>query len=179
MYLTVLIFEFLLLPFPRNLSGKIKQLIYGYIVKRKALFTHPTIKINGFSTVNSKTSLGENVNFNGLKITGSGIVNIGNHFHSGNNCQFITTFHNYTSSKIPYDSSNITKKIIIEQCVWLGDNVTILGGVTIGEGAIIQAGSVVVNSIPALAIAGGHPATVFKQRDAEHYYKLKAEKAFF
>ena len=49
----------------------------------------------------------------------------------------------------------------------------VLGGVTIGEGAIIQAGSVVVKDIPPLAIAGGHPAVPFKYRDKEHYYRLK------
>ncbi len=49
----------------------------------------------------------------------------------------------------------------------------VLGGVTIGEGAIIQAGSVFVKDIPPLAIAGGHPAVPFKYRDKEHYYRLK------
>lgn len=49
----------------------------------------------------------------------------------------------------------------------------ILGGVTIGEGAVIQAGSVVCKDVPPLAIAGGHPAIPFKFRDKEHYYKLK------
>lgn len=52
------------------------------------------------------------------------------------------------------------------------------GGVLIGEGAIIQAGSVVVSDIPACAIAGGHPAKVFKFRDKEHYYRLKEEGKF-
>lgn len=46
----------------------------------------------------------------------------------------------------------------------------VLGGVIIREGAIIQAaGSVVVDDIPKCAIAGGHPAKVFKYRDREHY----------
>ena len=53
-----------------------------------------------------------------------------------------------------------------------------LAGVTIGEGAIIQAGSVVVSNIPDYAIAGGHPAKVFKYRDIEHYTKLKSEGKF-
>lgn len=51
-------------------------------------------------------------------------------------------------------------------------------GVTIGEGAIIQAGAVVVSDIPPCAIAGGAPAKVFKYRNKEHYYKLKQEKKF-
>ena len=54
----------------------------------------------------------------------------------------------------------------------------ILGGVTIGEGAIIQAGSVVCKDVPPLAIAGGHPAAAFRYRDKEHYFKLKEEKKF-
>lgn len=54
----------------------------------------------------------------------------------------------------------------------------ILGGVTIGEGAVIQAGSVVCRNVPPLAIAGGHPATPFKFRDPEKYDRLKAEGKF-
>ena len=68
---------------------------------------------------------------------------------------------------------------MIEDNVWLGQNITILQGVKIGEGAIIQAGSVVVSDIPACSIEGGHPAKVFKKRNEEHYYKLKQEESFF
>ena len=54
----------------------------------------------------------------------------------------------------------------------------VLGGVTLGEGCIIQAGSVVVSDIPDCAIAGGHPAKVFKYRDIRHYEELKLSKCF-
>ncbi|NOR71738.1 MAG: acyltransferase [Methylomarinum sp.] len=108
-----------------------------------------------------------------------GKVEIGDNFHSGANCLMITQEHNYnTGLKIPYDDSYIYKNIFIEDCVLIGSRVIILGGVTIGEGAIIQAGSVVVNDIPKYAIAGGHPAKVFSQRNIEHYLKLKAAKQF-
>lgn len=69
--------------------------------------------------------------------------------------------------------------MVIKDCVWLGNNVIILGGVTIGEGAIIQAGSVVCKDIPDFAIAGGHPAKAFKFRDKEHYLELKEKKKFY
>lgn len=46
------------------------------------------------------------------------------------------------------------------------------------EGAIIQAGSVVVGRIPKYSIAGGHPAKPFKTRDIEHYLALKTQKKF-
>jgi acetyltransferase-like isoleucine patch superfamily enzyme len=49
---------------------------------------------------------------------------------------------------------------------------------TKGDIIIIQAGSVVVKDIPKYAIAGGHPAKVFKYRNIEHYEKLKKEGEF-
>ena len=62
--------------------------------------------------------------------------------------------------------------------MWLGNNVIVLGGVKIGEGAIVQAGSIVCKDIPPFGIAGGHPAIAFKYRDKEHYLKLKQEGQF-
>lgn len=56
------------------------------------------------------------------------------------------------------------QKVIIEGENWIGANVTIIGGVKIGIGAIIAAGSVVTNDIPAYCIAGGIPARVLKKR---------------
>ena len=130
------------------------------------------------TVLSSNTILGRNPNFNGLVINGCGRVSFGDNFHSGIGCLIITQNHNYLGDAIPYDSTYIVKDVTIGDNVWLGDRVIILGGVTIGEGAIIQAGSVVVKDIPPLAIAGGHPAIPFKYRDKEHYYRLKSEKKF-
>ena len=66
----------------------------------------------------------------------------------------------------------------IDDCVWIGSNVIILPGTHIGEGAIIQAGSVVHGEIPPMAIAGGNPAKVFASRDRRHYEELKAKGRF-
>jgi len=55
-----------------------------------------------------------------------------------------------------------TKPIIIKSKVWIGFNVIILKGVTIGEGAVIGAGSVVTRDIPAWTVAAGNPAKVIK-----------------
>lgn len=142
-----------------------------------ASYKHP-LKVQFKSKVTSKTHLGKNVSFNGMQITGHGKVTIGDNFHSGKDCKMITQIHNYEGGAIPYDHTYIIKDIIIEDNVWLGDQVILLGGVTIGEGAIIQAGSVVVSSIPKCGIAGGHPAKVFKYRNEDHYYRLKLEGKF-
>jgi acetyltransferase-like isoleucine patch superfamily enzyme len=57
------------------------------------------------------------------------------------------------------------QQVIIEGENWIGANVTIIGGATIGRGAIIAAGATVVNDIPPYTIAGGVPAKVIKQRN--------------
>ncbi len=137
-----------------------------------------SIYVNGPTILNQNTFLGSNVSFNGLKVIGTGKVEIGDNFHSGMECVLITDTHNYKGTKIPYDETYIVKDIIIEDNVWLGHGVIILGGVRIGEGAIIQAGSVVVKNIPPLAIAGGNPAIAFKERDREHYFSLKSSGSF-
>lgn len=55
------------------------------------------------------------------------------------------------------------KEIIIHDNVWIAANSIILGGTTIGEGAIITAGSVVRGQVPARSIFGGNPAKLIKQ----------------
>ncbi len=137
------------------------------------------LTVNCYSRVSRTTTLGNNVNFNGMVISGGGRVCIGNNFHSGAGCLVIAQNHNYDHGQaIPYDDSYILLDVDIEDNVWLGERVIVLGGVHIGEGAIIQAGSVVVRDVPKYAIAGGHPAQVFKYRDIEHYERLKQEGKF-
>ncbi|EIX9320404.1 TPA: acyltransferase [Klebsiella pneumoniae] len=154
------------------------KFLYKKRVHRKAMSVGHGLKINFPTKVTAKTILGNNFNSNGLRILGSGMVTFGDNFHCGFGCVIITENHNHMGNSIPYDSTYIIKDTFIEDNVWFGINVIVLPGVTIGEGAIIQAGSVVVCDIPALAIAGGHPAKVFSWRDKEHYYSLKQQKAF-
>ena len=90
-----------------------------------------------------------------------------------------TRNHNYDKGDaIPYGRTYIKKDVVIGDFVWIGIQVILLPGTTIGEGAIIQAGAVVHVNIPAYAIAGGNPAKVFAQRDVEHFKRLKAEGKF-
>jgi acetyltransferase-like isoleucine patch superfamily enzyme len=55
------------------------------------------------------------------------------------------------------------RPVLIKKNVWLGYNVVVLKGVTIGENSIIGAGSIVVSDIPANVIAAGNPCVVVKQ----------------
>ena len=75
--------------------------------------------------------------------------------------------------KLPENDADV----IFEGDNWIGMNVTILKGVTVGKGAIIAAGSVVVKNVPSYSIVGGVPAKVLKMRFdddciSEHEKKL-------
>ena len=64
--------------------------------------------------------------------------------------------------------------ITIGDNVWLGANVTVMPGVTIGENSVIGAGSVVTKDIPANVIAFGTPCKVYRpidDHDAQYYFK--------
>lgn len=63
--------------------------------------------------------------------------------------------------------------VIIEENVWVGDNVTILGPSTIGRGAIIAANSVVKGDVPSFSMVAGSPAKVVKKYDFSKKIWLK------
>ena len=69
------------------------------------------------------------------------------------------------NANIPPSKRQLVSKgeIVIGNNVWLGDKVTILGGVHIGDNVIIGTNSVVTKDIPANAMAAGVPARVLKQ----------------
>lgn len=157
---------------------KIKSLFYKFLVVRKAKKVGKNLRVWGRCEINNNTYIGDEVNFNGLKIHGIGKVTIGNYFHSGIDCLFISSNHNYNGEKIPYDHTHIAKEIIIEDFVWIGSRAIILGGVTVGEGAIVQAGALVVKDVPPYAIVGGNPAVVIKNRNIEKFLELKSKKQF-
>jgi acetyltransferase-like isoleucine patch superfamily enzyme len=133
---------------------------------------------NGFTWLSKNTCIGNNVNCNGMQVYGAGHVVIGDNFHSGRRVAFYTQSHNYHGDAVPYDRTIRLYHIKIGDNVWFGDNVTVVGNVEIGEGAIIQVGSVVSRNIGALEIAGGNPAKAFKKRDPEHYFRVKATGKF-
>ncbi len=52
---------------------------------------------------------------------------------------------------------------MIGKNVWIGDKVTILGGVNIGDNAIVGAGTVVTHDVPPNTVVGGGKMTILKQ----------------
>lgn len=76
-----------------------------------------------------------------------------------------------------YNWKGLDEKIIIEDDVWVGFNSIILSGVTLGQGSIIAAGSVVTNDVLPFSIYAGVPAKKIKNRfdsekDRDEHLKL-------
>lgn len=57
--------------------------------------------------------------------------------------------------------------IDLQDHCWVGANVTVLDGVTVGRDSVVAAGAVVTRSVPAFMIAGGVPAKVLRDRKAQ------------
>ncbi|WP_298780252.1 acyltransferase [uncultured Polaribacter sp.] len=91
-------------------------------------------------------------------------VNIGKEVAIGPNCTLYSHDHDYKNRKLAsWKGGLISAPINIEDGVWIGSNVTILSGVTIGTKAIVAAGSVVTKSIEKNSIWGGVPAKLIKR----------------
>ncbi|WP_336240156.1 acyltransferase [Citrobacter werkmanii] len=70
-----------------------------------------------------------------------------------------------TSKSISFQGHSDIQPVILERGCWIGANVTILPGVTIGENSVIGANSLVTKSVPPFHVAVGNPARVIKRVD--------------
>ncbi len=118
----------------------------------------------------SKISIGSRVTSTGqLQVAAMSEVTIEDDVMFATNVNITDGFHGYSRVDEPYKYQEIIniKPIIIKQGCWIGQNVLIFPGVTIGEMAIIGANSVVTKSIPGRCIAVGSPAKVIKKWDED------------
>lgn len=81
----------------------------------------------------------------------------------------LQTYKDMTEEKNPIKNKDWryvnSKEIIIRKRAWIGFDVTILKGVTIGEGAVVGAKSVITKDVPPYTVVGGNPARVLKTLD--------------
>ena len=104
--------------------------------------------------------LGKGVFINsGCRFQDPGGITIGDETLIGHNVVLATLNHNLNPEK---RGNLIPSPIKIGRRVWIGSNVTVLPGVTIGDNAVIGAGSVVTKDIPPNAVAAGNPARIKK-----------------
>lgn len=121
-------------------------------------------------SVGDHSYIGNNVYFNSLLAN----VHIGDHVMIADEVLFITG--NHRTDKIGCFMSEVSNQeknekddqdIVVERDVWIGSRAIILKGVTIHEGCVIGAGSIVTKDIPPYSIAVGNPAHVIRPRFSE------------
>ena len=126
--------------------------------------------IEDFSAINNGVGsviIGDRTKI-GLSNTIIGPVTIGNDIRLAQNITVSGLNHNYQDVSCPIHLQGVsTAPITIENATWIGANVVVLPGVTIGKHAVVAAGSVVTKDVPAYAVVVGNPARVVKKYNHE------------
>ena len=108
---------------------------------------------------NAIIKIGDDCGFSGASICAEKSITIGQRVMVGANATiFDTDWHPVDPMQRAAGGTGASSPVTIEDDVWLGANVVVLKGVTIGAGATIAVNSVVTKSIPPGVIAGGVPA---------------------
>ncbi len=96
---------------------------------------------------------------------GHGGIHLGKDALLANDVQLICGNHSFARRDVPIRAQPTEERpIVIEDDVWLGASVIVLGGVTVGQGAVVGAGSVVTRDLPPYSIARGVPAQIVGER---------------
>jgi len=126
--------------------------------------------IEDFSAINNgvgSVTIGDRTKI-GLSNTIIGPVIIGNDIRLAQNITLSGLNHNYEDVSRPIHIQGVsTSPITIEDATWIGANVVVLAGVTIGKHCVIAAGSIVTKDIPSYSVAVGNPARVLKKYNHE------------
>lgn len=160
-----------LIRFPIDIRGK------KFIEVGRGFTTGFGCRIESYPDSNQKTLfIGENFQMNDyVHITAMESIRIGKNVLLASKIYISDCSHGsyagdqYDSSptEIPKDRKMFSKPVIIEDNVWLGEFVSVLPGVTIGQGTIVGANSVVSKSLPSNVIAVGTPAKPIKKYNFE------------
>lgn len=126
--------------------------------------------VEDFATINNgvgAVNIGNNSRI-GIGNVIIGPVTIGNNVILAQNIVISGLNHNYTDVETPIYLQGETVAIItIEDDCWIGANVVITAGVTIGKHCVVAGGAVVTKDIPPFSVAVGNPARVVKKYNFE------------
>jgi virginiamycin A acetyltransferase len=135
------------------------------------------VKLGLGGWIKCKTTVGYGTGIGwGFCARGKGELNIGKFCAIGENVRVITSNHDMNRLALSYrlqikivgrSFDGPKKGVIIGHDVWIGDQVIILPGVSIGNGAIIGAGSVLTKSVEPYSVVVGNPARMIRKRFSE------------
>lgn len=152
----------------KDMLNKIRNLInfklkYPFVQFGKNVHVQWNVE---FFSPNNNVIIGNDVGINSGTVIISDLI-VGNDVLIAPRCGFINRGeHTYDicGQTIFCGPRARTEIIVIKDDVWIGYGTTVLGGLTIGEGSIVAAGSIVINNVPEYSIVAGNPAKVIKMR---------------
>ena len=163
-----------------NLITRIKTLVKVWIAQSNSKLSPPFLITSNTRIISKGKESYHNGNFV-VKGT-NGVLEIGSYCAIGADVKIILSNHDvsqvcmqYTFYRKNFDL-NPTKKgdsirTIIENDVWIGDNVMIMPGVHVGTGAVLGAGAIVTKNVEPYSIVGGNPAKLIRKRFSEERIK--------
>jgi len=152
-----LLFDF----FPQFIRGFIFKLVLkkfgnGSTIDYGTYIRYPThVRIGEHTMINRGCRMLASFHHKDVEIA------IGNNVLVAPEVCFLAAGHDYKQLNLPDTAASI----VVGDYVWIGARSIILQGVTIGEGAVVAAGSVVTKDVPVYSVAAGCPAKVIKQRE--------------
>jgi acetyltransferase-like isoleucine patch superfamily enzyme len=91
-------------------------------------------------------------------------VEIGDRVYTSPHTQILAVNHVFDDTHRPFIEQGITAQgIVIEDDVWLGASAIVTDGVRVGKGAVVAAGAVVTDDVPAHSVVAGVPARVVRR----------------
>lgn len=150
----------LLASLPLDVGNRIRSFFLRYFLHELG---RRTIFYSGFYIANPEcVSIGSNCTFaRRLFITGAGGVRVGDWVGFGPDVKVWSVNHRFDDPDQPWQLQGWDKKpVVIEDDVWLGANVFVMPGVTIGKGTIVSASTVVARNVPPYAIVAGNPGRI-------------------
>lgn len=111
--------------------------------------------------------VGDDVDFaTACVVTTDGGVTIGDRVLIGYGAKILSRNHAVPRGRARiFGGGHVSKPVDVANDVWIGAQAVLLPGVSIGEGAVIAAGSVVTKSVPPFAVVAGTPARIVRMRD--------------
>jgi acetyltransferase-like isoleucine patch superfamily enzyme len=145
----------------RYFAGQVEKDIKGFLLQRPVIFGGDESRVRIAPTAQVANAL-----FNVV----SGHIRIEDHVSLGHNVCLLTGTHDPSlrGHDRQWTWPTEGRDILIKEGAWLASNVTVIGPVTIGEHAVIAAGSLVNKDIPPGVIAAGSPARIIRKIDHDN-----------